>query len=81
MVQLNEVLVLKTLNAKKELAEKKAQEKHEKWLFLKEERLRKAAIEERKPFAKEKKALAKLLAEENKIMTVNRNEMDDITKE
>ncbi|KAE8808215.1 Lactation elevated protein 1 [Hordeum vulgare] len=81
MVQSNKVLVIKTLKTKKELAEKKAQEKQERWLLLKEEGMRKAVTEERKALAKENKALVKLLAEENKIMVMNRNEMDDITKE
>ncbi|KAE8779033.1 putative galacturonosyltransferase 14 [Hordeum vulgare] len=80
MVQSNEVLVIKTLETKKELTEKKAQEKLEKCLLLKEEGLRKAAIEERKALSEEKKTLVKLLAEENKIMIMNHNDMDDITK-
>ncbi|XBI86051.1 hypothetical protein VPH35_094074 [Triticum aestivum] len=46
-----------------------------------EEGLRKAAIEERRARAAENKAMSKLLAEENRIMTLNRNDMDDITKE
>lgn len=37
MVKSNQALVIKTLEAKKELAEKKAQEKQEKWQLLKEE--------------------------------------------
>ncbi|KAE8784767.1 putative galacturonosyltransferase 14 [Hordeum vulgare] len=41
----------KTLKAKKELTKKKAQEKQEKWLLLKEEGLCKAAIEESKGLA------------------------------
>ncbi|KAE8777720.1 hypothetical protein D1007_49489 [Hordeum vulgare] len=81
MVQSNEVLVLKTLEAKKELTEKKAQGKQEKWLLLQEEGLCKAATDERKAFAEENKALVKLLADENNIMTMKRNEMDDMTKE
>ncbi|KAE8780546.1 Lactation elevated protein 1 [Hordeum vulgare] len=43
MVQLNEVLVIKTLKTKKELAEN-AQAKQEKRLLLKEDGFRKAAI-------------------------------------
>ena len=74
-------MLSKTLEAKKELAEKKAREKQEKWQLLKDEGLRKAAIEERRVFADETKAMAKLLAEENWIMTLNRDYMDDITKE
>ena len=63
------------------MAKKKAQEKQEKWQLLRDEGLRKAAIEERRVFANETKAMAKLLTEENKIMTMNRNDMDDLTKE
>ena len=81
MVQSNELMLAKTLETKKELAEKKAREKQEKWQLLKDEGLRKAAIEERRVFADETKAMAKLLTEENKIMTLNRNDMDNITKE
>ena len=80
MVQSNELMLAKTLEIKKELAEKKAKEKQEKWQFLKEEGLRKAAIEERKARASENKSLSLLLAEENKIMSMNRNDMDDLTK-
>ena len=81
MVQSNELMLAKTLETKKELAEKKAREKKEKWQLLKDEALRKAAIEERRAHAAENKAMSKLLAEENRIMTMNRNDMDDITKE
>ncbi|XBJ05302.1 hypothetical protein VPH35_024117 [Triticum aestivum] len=63
MVKSNEALVIKTLEAKKELTEKKAQEKQEKWQLLKD------------------KAMAKLLQEENKNMMMNRNDMDELTKE
>ena len=49
--------------------------------MLKDEGLRKAAIEERRARAAENKAMSKLLAEENKIMSMNRNDMDDLTKE
>ena len=48
--------------------------------MFKEEGLRKAAIEERKAHASENKSLSLLLAEENKIMSMNRNDMDDVTK-
>ncbi|XBH72232.1 hypothetical protein VPH35_099576 [Triticum aestivum] len=80
MVQSNELMLLKSLEIKKELAEKKSKEKQEKWQVLKEEGLRKAAIEERGARAAENKAMSKLLAEENKIMSMNRNDMDDLTK-
>ena len=80
MVQSNESMLLKSLEIKKELAEKKAKEKQEKWHLLKEEGLRRAAIEERKVRASENKSLSLLLAEENKIMSMNRNDMDNLTK-
>ena len=80
MVQSNELMLLKSLEIKKELAEKKEKEKQEKWQLLKEEGLRRAAIEERKVRASENKSLSLLLAEENKIMSMNRNDMDDLTK-
>nr|XP_045089502.1 uncharacterized protein LOC123497228 [Aegilops tauschii subsp. strangulata] len=81
MVQSNELMLAKTSEIKKELAETKAREKQEKWQLLKDEGLRKAAIEERRSRAAENKAMSKLLAEENKIMTLNHNDMDDLTRE
>ena len=81
MVKYNESLVINTMEAKEELAEKKAQEKQEKWQLLKEETMRKAVIEERRAMADENKAMAKLLLEDNKIMMMNQNEMDEVTKE
>ena len=80
MVQSNESMLLKSLEIKKELAKNKAKEKQEKWQMLKEEGLRKAAIEERKACASENKSMPLLLAEENKIMSMNRNDIDDVTK-
>ena len=55
MVQSNELMLLKSLEIKKELVEKKAKEKQEKWQMLKEEGLHRAAIEERKVRASENK--------------------------
>ena len=81
MVQSNELMLLNSLEINKELAEKKAKQKKEKWQLLKEEGLRKAAIKERRARAAENKAMSKLLAKENKIMTLNRNDMDDLTRE
>ena len=95
IVKSNEVCVAKTLEQKKELEEKKAQEKLAKWQHAKEESLRKAAIEEKKVIAEERRALAeekranaeeikakaKQLAEENRIMSMNRDEIDEATLE
>ncbi|KAE8774906.1 Lactation elevated protein 1 [Hordeum vulgare] len=74
MLQSNEVLLVKFLLAKIELAEKKGREKQERWKLLKE-------VEERKTRAAENKTMANLLAKENRVMTLNRNDMDDINKE
>ncbi|KAE8806815.1 Galactoside 2-alpha-L-fucosyltransferase [Hordeum vulgare] len=62
---------------KKELTMKRSQEKEDKWHQIKKSKLRKAAIEDKRAQAEKTKALAK----ENKIMIMNRNEMDDITLE
>ncbi|KAE8802993.1 ALA-interacting subunit 1 [Hordeum vulgare] len=80
MVQSNELMLLKSLEIKKELAEKKAKEKQEKWQLLKEKGLRKAVIKERRARATENKSMSLLLVEENKIMSMNRDDMDDLTK-
>ncbi|KAE8787939.1 ALA-interacting subunit 1 [Hordeum vulgare] len=74
MVQTNEVLLGKSFEAKIELAERKAREKQERWKLLKD-------VEERRSCAAENKTMANLLAEENRIMTLNRNDMDDINKD
>ncbi|KAE8790197.1 Lactation elevated protein 1 [Hordeum vulgare] len=74
MVQSNEMLLVKSLDAKIELAEKKAREKQERWKLLKD-------VEERTTRAAENKTMTNLLIEENMIMTLNRNDMDDISKE
>ncbi|KAE8771226.1 Lactation elevated protein 1 [Hordeum vulgare] len=74
MLQSNDVLLVKSLEEKIELAEKKAREKQERWKLVKE-------VEERKARAAENKTMANLLAEEKRILTLNRNDMDDINKE
>ncbi|KAE8807683.1 Lactation elevated protein 1 [Hordeum vulgare] len=74
MVQSNEVMLAKSLEIKIELAEKKARENQERWKLLKD-------VEERRARAVENKTMANLLAEENRIMTLNRNDMDNISKE
>ena len=58
MVQSNELMLAKTLETKKELAEKNAREKQEKWQMLKDEELRKVAIEERSACDTENKAMS-----------------------
>ncbi|KAE8817156.1 TGACG-sequence-specific DNA-binding protein TGA-2.1 [Hordeum vulgare] len=73
MLQSDEVLLAKSLDAKVEMIEKKAREKQERWKLLKE-------VEERKARAAENKTMVNLLAEENRIMPLNRNDMDDISK-
>ncbi|KAE8780044.1 Disease resistance protein RPM1 [Hordeum vulgare] len=67
-------MLAKSLEAKIELAEKKAREKQERWKLLKD-------VDERRAHAAGNKAMANLLTKENWIMTLNRNDMDNITKE
>ena len=81
MVKSNETMVAKTIELKMILADKRAQEKQERWQQLREEGQRKAANEEICAKADENKSVTKLLAEENKIMMMDRSVMDDITKE
>ncbi|KAE8787006.1 Lactation elevated protein 1 [Hordeum vulgare] len=74
MLQSNEVFLAKSLDAKIEMAEKKAREKQETWKLLKK-------AEEREARAVENKTMANLLADKNRIMTLNRNDMEGISKE
>ena len=76
MVKSNEIISAKTLEAKQQLAEKKAQERKEKWEVLREEGKRKTEIEAKRASVEENNALAKLLAEEN-----NRSEERRVGKE
>ncbi|KAE8801770.1 TGACG-sequence-specific DNA-binding protein TGA-2.1 [Hordeum vulgare] len=73
MVQSNEVLLAKSFEAKIELVKKRAREKQERWKLLKD-------VEERRARAAENKTMANLLPEENSIMSLNRNDMNDIIK-
>ena len=73
MVQPNEMNVVKTLEATMILAKKKAKENQERWQLLQEEGMRKAVIEEIRSKVEENKSVAKLLAEENKIMMMDRS--------
>ena len=74
-------MVAKTIEAKMILADKRAQEKQERWQQLRMEGKRKAAIEEIRAKADENKSAAKLLAEENKIMMMCCSVMDYMAKE
>ncbi|KAE8772856.1 Lactation elevated protein 1 [Hordeum vulgare] len=74
MMQSNELMLAKSLETKIELAEKKAREKQEMWQLLED-------IKERRAHAAENKAMSNLLAEDNRITALNRNDMDDIIKE
>ena len=49
--------------------------------LLREEGKRKIEIEAKRASAEENKSVAKLLAEENKIMMMNRSDMDEVTLE
>jgi hypothetical protein len=73
--------VNKTLETKVILMEKKSQKKQMRWELLREDEKLKAAIDERRARAKEKRAMAEIIAEENKIMTIDSSKMDEFTKE
>ena len=64
------------IQAKMILADKRAQKKQERWQQIWEEGLCKVAIEEIRAKADENKSIAKLIAEENKIMMMDRNGTD-----
>jgi hypothetical protein len=77
MVKSKELLVMKTLEAKKEMMETKNKEKEEKWSMLREDAERKADIEERRARAKENRAMAELIVAENATMMMNPAKMDE----
>ena len=52
-----------------------------KWELLRQDELRKAAVEERRASADEKRAMAELIAEENKVMMMDPTIMDAFTRE
>ncbi|KAK1662448.1 hypothetical protein QYE76_050607 [Lolium multiflorum] len=79
--RIKELLVMKTLEAKKDMMETKNKEKEEKWSMLREYAKRKADIEERRARAKENRAMAELIVAENATMMINPNEMDEFRLE
>jgi hypothetical protein len=74
-------LVEKTLETKLLIAEKKIQEKQMRWQAIREDDMRKAAVEEKRAAAEEKRAMAELIAEENKTMMMDPSTMDPFTRE
>jgi hypothetical protein len=80
MIKSREHLVNKTLETKVMLMEKKSQEKQIRWELLREDEKMKSAIDDRRARAKEKCAMAELIAEENKIMMMDSSKMDEFTK-
>jgi hypothetical protein len=81
MMKSREHLVNKTLETKVMLMDKKIQEKQMRSELLREDEKLKAAIDERRPRAEEKHAMAELIAEENKTMMMDPSLMDEFTKE
>jgi hypothetical protein len=81
MMKSREHLVNKTLETKVILMEKKSQKKQMRWELLREDEKMKAAIDERRARAKEKCAMAEIIAEENKIMMIDSSKIDEFTKE
>jgi hypothetical protein len=62
------------------LIEKKSQEKQIRWELLRENEKVKATIDERRARAKEKRAMAELITEENKTIMMDPLLMDEFTK-
>jgi hypothetical protein len=81
MMKSREHLVNKTWETKLMLMEKKSQEKQMRLELLREDEKIKDAIDERRARAEEKRALAELIAEENKTMMMDPSLMDEFTKE
>ena len=72
---------MKTLEAKKEMMEKKLLDKKVRWSILCEDAMHKAELEERRTLAEEKRAMAELIASENEIMMRGPSGMDAFTRE
>jgi hypothetical protein len=77
MVKSKQLLVMKTLESKEEMMEKKHKEKEAKWNILREDVKRKADLEERRASADENRAMAELIVAENVTMRMNPAEMDE----
>lgn len=63
------------------MIKKKSQEKQARWKSLQEDEKRKDIVEERIASAKEKRAMAELIAEENATMGMDPSSMDSYTRE
>ncbi|XP_071681739.1 uncharacterized protein [Lolium perenne] len=81
MLRSKELLVNKALAEKRAIAEMKSQEKQAKWEILRQDEMRKAAVEEKRAMAEENRAMAELIAQENKVMMMDPSTMDALTKE
>jgi hypothetical protein len=81
MVKSKEKLVEKTLETKLLIAEKKIQEKQMRWQAIREDDMRKAAVEEKRAAAEDKRAMAELITEDNKIMMMDPSTMDPFTRD
>ena len=81
MMKSKENLVNKALEAKMMIMERKSQEKQAKWELVRQDEMRKAAMEEKRASADEKCAMAELIAEENKVMMMDPTNMDAFTRE
>nr|XP_051196593.1 uncharacterized protein LOC127309922 [Lolium perenne] len=81
MLRSKELLVNKALAEKRAIAEMKRQEKQAKWEILRQDEMRKAAVEEKRAMAEENRAMAELIAQENKVMMMDPSTMDAFTKE
>jgi hypothetical protein len=74
-------LLKKTLETKTMMMEMRSQDKKAKWELLREDENHKAVVEDRRASGDEKRAIAELLAEENKIIMTDPSNMDVYTRE
>jgi hypothetical protein len=79
MMKSKEKLVNKTLETKLMMMEMRSQENKAKWEILREDEKLKAVVE-RRASADEKRAIAELFAEENKVMMKDPSNMDVYTR-
>jgi hypothetical protein len=77
MVNFKELLVIKTLEAKNEMMEKKNKGKGAKWNMLRKDAKHKTDVEERRARADENRAMVELIAAKNATMIMNPVEMDE----
>jgi hypothetical protein len=81
MVKSKEVYMVKALETKMLLADKKKAINQARWEVIREDDKRKHALDERRLELEENKAMVELIADENKMMTMDLSTMDAFTRE